>query len=703
MQKRFAPPGRTESPNFAALLTEALRLHQTGRLADAERLYRRILVTQPDHFDCLHLLGVVFHQRGDHAQAVHHIDLALKKSPDNVFALNNRGNALKELRRFEEALASYDRALALQPDYADGYYNRGNALKELQRFEEALASYDRALMLRPDFAEAHCNRGVILQDLKRFGEALSSYDRALTLRPSYADAHSNRGVTLHELRRLEEALASYDRALALQPNYAAAYSNRGNTLHALGRFDAALASFDRALALWPDYVAALSNRGNALKELKRFEDAVTSCDRALALQPNYAEAHSNRGNALHELSRFEEALASYDRALALRPDYALAHYNRGNALKELKRFEAALASYDRALALQPDYPEALSNRGVALQDLKRIEEALASYDRAVSMRPDYADAHFNAAICRLLMGDFDRGWEQHEWRWQTEHLRNGRKHFAPKLWLGPDDIAGKTVLLHAEQGFGDTIQFCRYAPLVAARGARVVLKVQKPLHELMGTLAGVAQIISNDDPPTDFDLHCPLLSLPLAFGTKLATIPSQTPYLREDTQAAMDWNVRLGPRHRPRIGLAWSGRPAHKNDQNRSIALSAFVPMLAGVDATFVSLQREVRGGDADLLQGRSDIIHFGDELKNFADTAALIANLDLVIAVDTSVVHLAGALAKPVWVLLPFVPDWRWLLDREDSPWYPTARLFRQDQTRGWDNVVARVHGALCGYGRNG
>jgi tetratricopeptide (TPR) repeat protein len=577
-----------------SLLAEALALHQAGRLADAEKIYNQILATEPDHFDCLHLLGVIFYQRGHHEDAVRQIDSALRRDPNNAFALNNRGNALQELKRFEEALAGYDRAVALRPDYAE--------------------------------------------------------------------AHSNRGNTLHALKRFEEALASYGRALAVRP----------------------------------DYAHALSNRGNSLKELKRWEEALASYDRALTLRPDYAEAHSNRGNVLHELKRFEEALACYERALALRPDYADAHYNRGNALHELKRFADALTSYERALALRPDYAEAFSNRGNTLKELKRFEEALASYQRAVAVRPDYADAHFNEAICRMLMGDFKRGWERHEWRWETGYLENDRRNFAQKLWLGSDDIAGKTILLHAEQGFGDTIQFCRYASLLAERGVRVILEVQKPLHELLSNLPGVAQIVSRGDPLPDFDLHCPLLSLPLAFGTELATIPSQTPYLRASSQAATDWNRRLGPRNYPRIGLAWSGRPMHKNDRDRSIRLSALLPLL-DFKATYVSLQRDVRAGDAAVLQGRSDLLHFGDELKNFADTAALMSNLDLIISVDTGVAHLAGALAKPVWVLLPFVPDWRWLLDREDSPWYPTARLFRQDDTRRWDSVVARVHVTLA------
>ena len=271
-----------------------------------------------------------------------------------------------------------------------------------------------------------------------------------------------------------------------------------------------------------------------------------------------------------------------------------------------------------------------------------------------------------------------------------------KAHFSQPLWLGSDEIAGKTVLLHGVHGFGDTIQFCRYLPRVVERGARVIFEVQEPLRELMGTLPGAARIVSRGAPLPDFDSHCPLLSLPLALGTQLATIPSQTPYLRASPQAVMDWNGRLGPRHRPRIGLAWSGRPEHNNDHNRSMRLDTLLSALAGLNATFVSLQRDVRAEDAPVLQGRSDILHFGKELKSYADTAALIANLDLVISVDTSVAHLAGALAKPVWILLPFMPDWRWLLDRDDSPWYPTARLFRQDETRRWDGVMARVRAAL-------
>jgi tetratricopeptide (TPR) repeat protein len=696
-----APAQRAPSFDANALVAGGLALHQAGQLDAAAAVYRRVLTVTPDHFDSLHLLGVVFYQCGHLAQALQHIDTALKISPDNVFALNNRGIVLNALKRYDEALKSYDHVIALRPDYADAWLNRGNTLQECKRFAEALPNYDRALALKPDYPDALSNRGSVLTALGRMEEALASYDRALAVQPNHPGALLNKGNTLKDLQRFAAALQSYDRALALRPDYVDALSNRAVVLCELKRCEEALVSCDRALALRPDFAEAYSNRGNALHALERYEDAVASYDRALELRPDFADARANRGGALHALRRLDEALADYDRAVALPPERAEVHYNRGNVLHALKRFDDALNSYDRALTLRPDYAEALANRGVTLQDLQRFDEALAHYQRAQAVRPDFADAHYNEALCLLLTGDLVRGFEIHEWRWETDQHRGFKRNFAQPLWAGADDIAGKTILLHAEQGFGDTIQFCRYAPQVAARGVRVVLEVQELLRGLMATLPGIAQVIGRGETLPDFDIHCPLLSLPKAFATELATIPGAMPYLHASAEGLANWNERLGGKDRPRIGLAWSGRPTHKNDHNRSIALAAFLEVLAGVNAAVVSVQRDVRGADADVLRQRSDIVHFGEELKDFADTAALVANLDLVVAVDTSVAHLAGALGKPVWVLLPFVPDWRWLLNREDSPWYPTARLFRQDVSRRWDGVIAQVNAALRDFVR--
>jgi tetratricopeptide (TPR) repeat protein len=682
------------TPTFPEAMKRAVAAYEHGRLGEADDLARAILGVRPDYFDAVHLIAVINARQRRFEEALASYDRALALRPDHFPALTNRGVTLHELRRFDEALANYDRALAMRPDYAEALFNRAITLQELERFEEALASHDRALALQPDQADAFINRGNTLRQLKRFEEALASYHQALVLKPNYFDALNNRGVTLHELKRFSEALASYDRALVLWPDHAGALNNRGITLHELKRFDEALASYDRALALQPDGAEPFSNRGNALRQLKRFDEALASYDQALALKPDYFDALNNRGVTLHELKRFPEALASYDCALALRPDHFAALTNRGVTLHELRRFDEALASYDRALAIRPDYAEALFNRGVTLYQLKQLDEALVCYDLALAVNPDYVDGHFNKALLHLLKGDYDAGWREYEWRWRRwkeQNLTPFKRDFTQPLWLGQTAIEGKTILLHAEQGSGDTIQFCRYAPLVAGRGARVLLEVPVQLKDLMASLVGVAEIIAGQDKPPDFDMHCPLLSLPLALGTRVESIPAQVPYFTVPPESLRRWAGAVGPKRNLRIGLVWSGSSGHKGDAIRSISLRSLLP-LADLDAEFVSLQKEVRGDDATALKERGDIVHFGDELNTFADTAAVIANLDLVISVDTSVAHLAGALAKPVWVLLPFLPDFRWLLDREDSPWYPTARLFRQQAPGDWSGVISRV-----------
>ena len=472
----------------------------------------------------------------------------------------------------------------------------------------------------------------------------------------------------------------------------------GLKFNALNQHQKALDSFDLAIQVQPDFFEAHSNRGAMLAVLGRHDDAIESYRKAIAIRPDFADAHCNLGSALTQLHRYEEALASLDHALALRPDYPDVLYNRGNALKPLQRYEEALASYDRAIALQPNHADAHNNRGQVLRELERYEEALASYDRALALRPRHVMAHCNAAALRLLTGDFERGWTHYEWRWLKKSVIPTQRNFSQPAWNGRDPIAGATILIHSEQGLGDTIQFCRYVPLVAARGAQVIFEVQKPLQALMASLGGVAQVAPKGDPLPAFDLHCPLVSLPLAFGTRLETIPSTIRYLSAPAEHVTRWQSRLEGKSHPRIGLVWSGNRGHERDRERSIGLRAFVPLLDafGADATFVSLQKDIRPEDAAVLKERTAILDFGNAIVDFSDTAALISQLDLVISVDTSVAHLAGALGKPVWILLTYFPDWRWLLGRDDSPWYPTARLFRQDKSRTWDGVIARANQAL-------
>jgi len=487
----------------------------------------------------------------------------------------------------------------------------------------------------------------------------------ISFHPDHFDAAHVLAVVQAAQRKNESALVSYDRALALRPNSADVLNNRGNTLLALARIDAALESYDRALAARPDYPDALSNRGNALERL----------------------------------NRYDEALVSYDHALALRPDFVQALYNRGNVLKVLKRYNDALASFDRALALQPDHADAHNNRGQVLKELMRYEEALQGYDAALAVQPKHIMAHCNASALRLLTGDFDRGWIDYEWRWLKESVLPTYRNFPQPIWRGEGTISGKKILIHSEQGLGDTIQFCRYVPQVAAAGAHVIFEVQKQLHGLMSGLPGTLQVIARGEPLPAFDIHCPLLSLPLAFGTRLETIPPGHAYLRTSLEHAAKWRARLDGKPYPRVGLAWSGNPRHERDLERSIRLRALLPLL-DASATFVSLQKEVPPEDALALKERRDILHWGEELEDFSDTAGLMSELDLIVSVDTSVAHLAAALGRPTWILVTRVPDWRWLFDREDSPWYPTVRLFRQNDTRQWDGVIARVREALAIFG---
>ena len=430
-------------------------------------------------------------------------------------------------------------------------------------------------------------------------------------------------------------------------------------------------------------------------DLQRADDLFA---RALKADPGCPGALSNRANVLNRLDRPGEALALYDEALLPNPEHSETLCNRAIVLHRLGRYEEALAGFDKALALRPDFAQAHSNRGLTLQQTGRPQEALASFNRALSLMPDYPFARWNASLCKLLLGDFAAGWPEYEWRWKQPEWRTEGERFKGPRWLGGESLAGKTILLHAEQGLGDTLQFCRYAPAVAETGATVLLEVQSPLKELLSTLGGIRQIFARGEALPPFDFHCPLMSLPLAFGTTLGTIPAAVPYIRADAVRARQWDEKIGRNGRPRVGIACSGRPTHRDDRNRSIPLRHFAPLLAQ-DLQLVSLQKDIRPEDRKMLEETPGILNFADDLKDFSDTAALAETMDLVITVDTSVAHLAGAMGKPVWILLPFAPDWRWLLNREDSPWYPSATLFRQSKTGEWDDVFGRIAANLASF----
>ena len=576
--------------------------------------------------------------------------------------------ALHRQGRLASARSIYEQILALEPLNAGALHLLGLIEYQTQSPARAVQLMARAVELDPHNAVACCNLGAAQHELKDFRAALESHSRAIAIDARHVDAYYNRGNLFRDMHDLQSALADYDRAIALKADFAEAYCNRGAVLQRLDRLDAALVSYDRAIAIKPDYAQAHRNRGNVLQRLRQPQAALTSCERAIAARPDLAEAHSDRGVILHELRRFEEALASCNRAIALKP----------------RDFEAH------------------SNRGAVLHDLGQLEAALASFDAAIALAPDFAQAHLNKSLTCLLAGDYERGWPEHEWRSRNESGLRADRHFAQPLWLGEDSIAGKTILLHAERGLGDTIQFCRYVRLVAELGATVILEVQRPLKDLVGRLPGAAQVMARGEALPRFERHCPLLSLPLAFKTTLATIPAQIPYLKADSARRLEWQERLGPRTRLRVGLVWSGgfRPGEPEqwsvNQRRNISLSKLAA-LEHPQIEFFSLQKgpeaeaELKDAVARSWNG-PHITDWSALLEDFSDTAALVEHLDLVISVDTSTAHLAGAMGKPVWLLTRFDTCWRWLLNREHSPWYPTLRLYRQSRPGDWDGVVHRV-----------
>ncbi len=558
-------------------------------------------------------------------------------------------------------------------------------------------------------AQAKFQQALSLHQNGHLPQAKTLYEEILVAHPNHFDALHLLGVIAHQNKNHRRAVDLIGKAIELSPRDAAFHYHRGLALQALKQLDAAVASYDKAIALKPDLAEACSNRGLALQELKQLDAAVASFDQAIALKPDYAEAYYNRGIALEELQQFDAAVVSYDKAIALKPDYAEAYSNRGNALKKLKQLDAAIASYDQAIALKPDYAEAHYNRGIALEQLWQLDAAVASYGQAIALKPDYAEAYWNRSLVLLLLGHFDRGWEDYEWRWKNKRLDLIGRNFRQPLWLGKESIAGKTILLHGEQGFGDTIQFCRYARLVADLGASVILEIHESLVSLLASLEGVTQLVTRGNNLPAFDYQCPLMSLPLALKTTLSTIPANIPYLQANAEKSRFWQEKLGDKNRPRVGLVWSGGFRRNQPEAWSVNSWRNIPLaklaaLKNPDIEFYSLQKgqPAESELAELIKNNWDgphIVDYTSLLNDFSDTAALIENLDLVISVDTSTAHLAGALGKPVWILNRFETDWRWLLERTDSPWYPTAKLYRQQKAGDWDAVVQRVKADLMSF----
>jgi tetratricopeptide (TPR) repeat protein len=576
------------------------------------------------------------------------------------------------------------------------FYEAGFAHFRAERWVDAQICCQQALHIDPTHADTLHLLGLLSFRAGRHDHAVEWFSGAIRRDPK-PDYLSNLGVTLKQMGRLHEALQVFDKATQLKPEDAELWKRRGGILVALNRAADALFSYQQALNLAPRLWEAAFNSAILLHQAERFEEALINFNLCDELQPDHALTLQMRSRSLRSLNRLDECLADNVRAHRLAPSDPTICGNIGDALLRLGRFEEALPWLNESLQLRPDSAATISDTAVALAELRRFDEALASYRQALTIDPEYAIAGWNLALLQLLTGDFAAGWAGREARWKLPVLSDKYPKLTQPIWLGAETGLGKTILVCSDEGLGDTIQFARYVPILAAQGARVILMVQDSLCPLLSGLTGVSQCLplSAATLPA-YDYHCPMTSLPLALGTRLDTIPAKSSYLPpQEASSVLQWEERLGAHSRLRIGLVWSGNPKHHNDRNRSIPLRLLDHIL-NVDATFVSLQKDVRPGDKALLVERGSVIDLTDRLVNFAETAALISCLDLVIAVDTSVAHLAGALGCPTWILLPYTPDWRWLLDRDDSPWYPTVRLFRQNADRTYEHVMEQLRGAL-------
>ncbi|WP_321792950.1 tetratricopeptide repeat protein [Caballeronia sp. J97] len=666
----------------------------------------------PSEIDCYHL-AVACYSKGDNAGALARLAPLLSRVPADVEALNLAAACAYGSNRKDLAEDYWRRAIDEHPREAGPYSNLGNLFTELDRLDEAQTAYRQALDLRPDFAQAHYNLANVLDQLGRTGEAEQAFRRALDIEPDFAQAHFNLAALLNRLDRLTEAESAYRRALAARPDYAEAHNNLGNLLVSLGRADEAEAHLRLVVAARPEWGDGYYNLGNALREGDRLPEAESAYREALALHPGHAGALDNLGGLLMRLGRGEEAEACYREALARDPSNADKHMNLGFAIYHASifgprpRFDEAEHAFRQALSLRPDLIGAHGNLGLVLKEQRgRLAEAEAIFREALRFDPHSASSKVNLAAVLLRTGRYEEGWPLLEARYDAnpESVPLGALHWPLPRWRG-ESLQGKTLFVLAEQGYGDNLQFCRYLPMLKQRGLSKLTMICPPaLKPLLETVAGVDACVT----PADLEgaLHadywCLLLSLPFLTGTTLETIPASVPYIEARPERVDAWRARL-PADLPKVGVVWGGEPrawaieSTAHFTRRHVDARFLAPVLESPGIAFVSLQQgPVARAQAGGLPARLRPLDLMDDVADFADTAAIIESLDLVITVDTSVAHLAGALGKPAWILLCSNACWRWLEDRDDSPWYPSMRLFRQSQPGRWDDVIDRVTSEL-------
>ncbi len=704
-------------------------LNQLGRPVEAIACFRAALRAQPDLVQAYNNLGNALKDQGQLDEAVDAYREALRIDPDYVDGYYNLGIALKSRDKADEAIACYREALRIRPDFVEARFNLGNLFKAQGLLPEALEALEIVIDQRPDFSEAHFQLGGVLKALGRAPQARAALAQSIRLKPSLADAHHALGNLLHEQGEIDAAIASFQEALRQHPNFMEAYNNLATTLRDAKRYVEAEQNCRQALAIDPACAEALSNLGLILQDQQRTAEAIGCQREALRLRPDLAAAHNGLGVALESQGDYDAALACLREAVRLQPDFSEAYNNLGGVLKALGKNGEAIVCFEEALRWNADFAEAHNGLGAVLQLSAHPEEALAEYQQALELKPDYAEAHCNVgqllaeqgkpdaalarydhairlqptlatvrqnrAITLLLMGDFAAGWPEYEWRLKLSDAPPCP--WTQRVWDG-SPLEGRAIVLHHEQGLGDTLQCIRYAPLVAARGGRVIVACPKKLVPILGTCSGIERFCTEDDPLPDADLRAPLMSLPGIFKTDLASIPADIPYLSAPPDLVRHWGGKLAGKHRLRVGIHWQGNPIYRGDRFRSFSLAEFAPLAAIQRVRLLSLQKGP--GIEQLADAPFAVEDLGSHLDEagaaFCETAAVIENLDLVITSDSALAHLAGALGANVWLALPFAPDWRWLLDRPDSPWYPTMRLFRQSRPADWGGVFQQIAAEL-------
>ena len=684
-------------PKATASVLEAIQAgddaFDRGELDAAVEAYGGALAIDPTDPLARYNLGVVLKRAGRADEAAVVLTSLLSERPGIAQAAFQLGLLHHERDELEPAIERYWQAILGAPEMIPAHRNLGSIMQRLGRHAEALSCFERVCRLGPQDATAQAERAAALRQLGRLEEAAEAYEAAIERDSRWATPHFHLGVVRLRQGRNEAALACFDAAIAAEPGMVEAHVNRGVVLRALGHVDDAIDSYRAALLLKPGYVKCLVNLGGCYVAAARHEEAIEVLRPAIEGEPDNFDAVSHLGLALIGLGRVQEAIGALEHAVSLRPVEPLAHTHLGIALGRAGRLTEALVHYREGVALDPASAHVWCNLGTGLHDLGSDDDAVNCFEQAVALDPTLAAAHTNHGIVLLLGGDLAAGWPKYEWR---RKVGAARPYEEALRWSGKEPISGKLMFVHAEQGFGDTIQFARYLPILQGMGARVVVQAGAPLCALLGSSFPDIEVLPTGTGVPVFEHHVSMMSLPLVLGTTLETIPARVPYLKVPGTLVKRWAAALPTPRRPRVGLVWSGGAAYPNDKMRSMPFALMALLLARDDVDFISLQKEIRAEDLAHVERMPQLRRVGETLGDFSDTAALLQSLDLVISVDTSVAHLAGALGRPVWILLPYVPDWRWMRAREDSPWYPSARLFRQTLPIDWQSVMQRVAQAL-------